>query len=389
MGVLSVTVFRRTHRMSCDVEVAIAGGGPAGSACAAALARRGVRVFLIEASPGTPRAGELLRPSARPALEALGLDPERDMADHAPFTGVRSAWGQRRLGSTGFIRNPYGNGWCLDRAGFDGILRARAVAAGARLVCDVRLGEAMREAGGWRLVLSDGSTLTARILVDCTGRSGRHARAAGAERVAEDRLVAFAGVLEARADNAGERCSDLIVEATEEGWWYTAALPRGRRVVAYLTDSDLPGAYGARTCAGMARLLRQAPHVEAALAAEDAAWCGEPQAFPAGTAWLRRPAGRDWLAAGDAALASDPLSGAGLEQALLGGLAAARACEGVLAGDVTAADAYAAENETASRDMLAARGEAYARETRWPWSPFWARRHAARHATREVAWHAR
>jgi flavin-dependent dehydrogenase len=125
--------------------------------------------------------------------------------------------------------------------------------------------------------------------------------------------------------------------------------------------------------------------VQAALAAEDAAWCSEPQAVPAGTSRLRRPAGHDWIAAGDAALASDPLSGAGLEQALVGGLGAARACEGMLAGHAGAADAYAAASETAWHDMLAARAEAYARETRWPWSPFWARRHVARQATGAVA----
>lgn len=368
-----------------DVEVAIAGGGAAGSACALVLARRGVRVLLIEPAPGAPRAGEVLRPSARPALEALGLDPDLDMADHAPCTGIRSAWGVPALGATDFIRNPYGNGWCLDRARFDSMLRDRAAAAGARLLCGTGLRAATRDAAGWRLGLTDAATLHARILVDCTGRGGRHARAAGAARVAEDRLVAALAVFEARADAAAARCSTLLVEADEEGWWYTAALPRGRRVVAYLTDSDLPGAHLARSRAGMVRLLCRAPHVESALRAEDAAWCGEPQAFPAGTARLLRPAGQDWLAAGDAALASDPLSGSGLEHALLGGLAAAPACEGLLAGDIGPAETYVAQTAARSRDMLAARARAYAQERRWPWSPFWARRHAARPIVEEVA----
>jgi hypothetical protein len=32
------------------------------------------------------------------------------------------------------------------------------------------------------------------------------------------------------------------VEADPEGWWYTALLPEGRRVLAFHTDADLPAA---------------------------------------------------------------------------------------------------------------------------------------------------
>ena len=60
-----------------DVErcrVAIIGGGPAGSACALALARRGVRdVLLVEGGDQSRfQIGESIPPDSRPALRALG-----------------------------------------------------------------------------------------------------------------------------------------------------------------------------------------------------------------------------------------------------------------------------------------------------------------------------
>src|SRR5581483_8739824 len=70
--------------------------------------------------------------------------------------------------------------------------------------------------------------------VDATGGAAVMARRCGARFVNADRLVGifsyFAG------DTAAPH---TIVEAFEDGWWYTAGLPDGRRILACLTDADL------------------------------------------------------------------------------------------------------------------------------------------------------
>lgn len=359
--------------MHLEAEVAVIGGGPAGASCAATLARQAVDVLLLDATPAAPRTGEILQASARPMLAALGIDPGRDLALHLPLTRIRSAWGTPRLAETDPIRSPYGEGWSLDRAVFDGLLRAAALRAGARLAATSRVTGLAREDGGWRLALSDGGSARVAWIIDCSGREARWAREAGARRTGADRLVAFVATLDApqRAETA-----ELLVEAAEGGWWYGAALPQDRRVLAFLTDADLPGAYRARDWRGMAALAKSTTHVAALLVAPFALLSG-PAACGAGMRSIDPAAGEGWLAAGDVALAWDPLAGAGIAQALRGGEAAALACAAALRGESGAIASYAATVAEAWRSAEAARAAAYARETRWPWHPFWARRAGA------------
>ena len=57
-----------------DTDVAIIGGGPAGSATAIACARRGLRVVLCERSPsGRDRPGETLHPGIAPPARGTGV----------------------------------------------------------------------------------------------------------------------------------------------------------------------------------------------------------------------------------------------------------------------------------------------------------------------------
>ena len=92
---------------------------------------------------------------------------------------------------------------------------------------------------------------------------------------------------------------------------------------------------------------------------------------------LDRAAGPAWLAAGDAALACDPLSSQGLLNALYSGLAAAEAADRTLAG-VEAATGYLKRFrrlDDAYRRHLAFW---YGLERRWADAPFWKRRSGSR-----------
>jgi 2-polyprenyl-6-methoxyphenol hydroxylase-like FAD-dependent oxidoreductase len=160
-----------------------------------------------------------------------------------------------------------------------------------------------------------------------------------------------------------------VVEASADGWAYTAPLPGGRRVLMFFTDPDL---LRTTSCSS---LLSSLPQMSQRLSR--AATCGRPFVRSA-SAWCRsRVAGADWLSVGDAASTVDPLAGQGLHRALTDGIEAGRASLAMLTGDRTPSERlqrrihrrFAADGET-SRGYYRAEG-------RWPDASFWQRRHAS------------
>ena len=90
---------------------------------------------------------------------------------------------------------------------------------------------------------------------------------------------------------------------------------------------------------------------------------------------LRQPVrGPNWIAAGDAALAFDPLSGLGVHKAIESGLRAAEAIARYFAGDSTGMVEYEDWTVQSFHAYLATRHRFYSSVERWPGSPFWARR---------------
>ena len=74
-----------------DVDVAIVGAGPAGSAAAIALAERGYAVVLIDKQP-FPReklCGDFVNPINRPILRRLGVENELRARPHASVASFR------------------------------------------------------------------------------------------------------------------------------------------------------------------------------------------------------------------------------------------------------------------------------------------------------------
>jgi flavin-dependent dehydrogenase len=86
---------------------------------------------------------------------------------------------------------------------------------------------------------------------------------------------------------------------------------------------------------------------------------------------LERFHGEGWLAAGDAAIALDPLSSQGILSALYSGLKAAKAVIGVLAGDRDALLQYDVSILKLYTQFLRDRRLYYGVERRWPERLFW------------------
>jgi flavin-dependent dehydrogenase len=349
-------------------DVVIAGAGPAGSACAIALARAGVRrVALAHAGDNAAIAvGETIPPDARLLLDRLGLLEAFLAEGHERSLGSCSAWGSDDLGYNDFVLNPQGSGWHLDRARFDAFLRAHAVKAGAVLIEGARLEEAAPGEEGYRLRLG-GREVSAHQVVDASGRSSAFARRVGARRLPLDRLTFVYGFFE--TSRGASRLRLTLLEAVPEGWWYAAALPGDRLAVAFACDGDRvrDGGLGqeARWLAAASATRHLAERLDGCRFIPGSL---TPRVAPS---FLLDPVcGPGWLAIGDAAACFDPLAAQGIYKALEDGIDAAA----MIAGG--SADDYAAAARARFDDYVAIRSHFYGVEQRWPDSPFWQRRQA-------------
>jgi len=357
-------------------DVLILGAGPAGAAAALNLAPM-CRVVLVERRERpAPRIGEALPPAARRLLNDMGLIDEFIAQGHVPCYGNRSIWGRTAPAETDFLRDLDGHGWHLDRARFDAWLRHSAVARGAMPLMPARLLSIRRGGEGWqvRIATSGGEEIvSAAFAIDAGGRAAPLARQIGARRRVSDRLVC--GWVHGAACPMGRGSGLTVVEAVEDGWWYTGPLPDGRRVLAFLTDADLPAARIAHNTAGLVDSTVTAPEIRAIVV--ESKFVPISGGFTAAHSSVLKPCGAaGWVAAGDASISFDPLSAQGLLHALFTGLTAAEAAHSRLEGDSDAVPRYRRIMNSIHQIHRRRLDSYYARETRWPSAPFWQRRRA-------------
>lgn len=368
-----------------EADAVVVGAGPAGAAFALNLAPLRRVLVLDRRDAPAVRIGESLAPAARRLLADMGLWDAFLAEGHAPCYGGRSVWGGSEPARSDSLRDLDGPGWHLDRGRFDGWLRRVAVSRGAALLVPARLTAADSAASdpstgrrdGWLLQVEAAGRripVRTRLLVDAGGRGSPLARRLGARRIVSDRLVC--GWLHGR-DAPGPRAGLTRIEAEPDGWWYSAPLPEGRRVVAFHTDADLPAAADARDAGALMRRLADRPFLSEALRAGGFGPAGAAGFCAAHSTTLSPASGDGWLAVGDAALGFDPLSSQGILNALYTGLAAAEAADRHLSGDAGALPGYGA-GLLPVRDAYRSHLRAwYGLERRWADRPFWSRRLAA------------
>ena len=114
------------------VDVAIAGGGPAGLAMAIHAARRGLSTVVLErrASPLDKACGEGVMPAGVSELDGLGVLPLISPTDRAVFRGIRYV---EEDGTAAEGRLPHGGGLGIRRTALVNAMAARARSAGAIL----------------------------------------------------------------------------------------------------------------------------------------------------------------------------------------------------------------------------------------------------------------
>lgn len=358
-------------------DVAVIGGGPAGCSTALALARHGHRCLVVEKSAYADiRVGETLPPAVRRLLVDLGVWGRFVAAGFVQAHVICAVWGADHAQENATIFDPYGAGWHVDRQKFDRLLAQATVDAGVSLALESRVTSSDVDASGvWRLSIDRAGTARearARMLVDATGRATCIARRMGASRISADRLVGLTGFFRLPCSDVA-RDTAMLVEAVEGGWWYSAPLPDRRLAVAYLTDADLANNAGGGLPQRFFGHLRRAPRTSARV--RECSWDGGPKASAANSSCLNPVCARNWVAVGDAAMASDPLASQGVYRALDSGLRAAAAIERHWGRDANALKDYERRLMSDFDRYLAQRQHFYRLERRWPKQEFWRRRH--------------
>lgn len=342
-------------------DVIVVGAGPAGCATAATLARLGAKSAIVDNGRRTTWPGETLPGGSTAVITDVFGDAI--LEPHQQAYGVQAAWETDDLQITDGLANPLGEGWLLDRRIFDTHAREAAIQQGAHSVT----GHARvhRDAdSAWRVEVA-GHLLRAPIVVDATGRSASIARRAGARLERTERLLACI----ATVDHPGDPVQATTVESVPDGWWYSTPTPSGGRVLALITDEGTVPRGDSRAHWWLESFegTRHIRHLVSTPSMIDAT-ASHLHVSRAGTGWLDRPFGSDWVAVGDAAAHFDPLSSQGL---LTGILMGARA--GIAIADNTLED-WAVDYRMIVHDHRELAGHYYGLVGRWPESRFWSAR---------------
>jgi len=352
------------------VDVAVVGGGPAGASIAILLARAGVSTAVFNRSDGNDqRIGETLPPVANKLLQDLGVWSSFWNQKHLAAEGVVSAWNDTQLPVNDFFRSPQGTGWSLDRNRFDAMLLEESERVGAIVYRGASIVSCSTcYTQGWQLEsCRNGSTfgVLARYLVDASGKTGSGALAFLSRRIVMDRLIGIA-----RFFKCNDRSRYTLVEAAEEGWFYSAGLPNRRFVTVYFTDADIY-AHGRKADPHYWKTqVDKAVHTSNRLRQVSASCC--ERIVSAATSRRARVSGRGWIV-GDAALNFDPLSSLGIYKALDSTTQACNSILRTLRGDRRDLS-YSNWSDAVFTLYMNERLNSYRAQQRWVGATFWERR---------------
>jgi flavin-dependent dehydrogenase len=338
------------------IDVVIAGGGPAGSVCAARLASKGRSVVVLERERH-PRfhLGESLLPGSLGLLADVGvLDEVRQrflVKRGARFVDGADAARSSRYAFADAFHVRWDHAFQVPRDAFDEMLFRHAGRAGADLREGWTARRIQRDDGSgraWGVEATDPEgrphVLEARFVVDATGRAALAARAADdVRRIAHlDRTAVYTQLRGAWRDT-GEREGDIQIvvfgEGERRGWFWLIPFSDGRTSVGAVVSSAWVKQHrGEGTDAGE-RLFRAAvadsPTVASMLS-------GATQLFPAECTAdfsfrVERLHGHGWAVLGDAGGFIDPLFSTGVHLALTSAWNGAAAIDATLSGGDEAA----------------------------------------------------
>ena len=335
-------------------DVAVIGGGPAGSVASTVLADSGHRVVLFERER-FPRyhIGESLLSATLPILDAIGATPAIEQHGFLRKPGGTFLWGrQPEPWSFSFREDPGGRPYAFQviRAEFDQLLLDNARRHGVDVreehtVLDVDTGGSPPVV---RVQGADGRAFAVmpRFVIDASGQSAVIGRAARLRRFDEFfKNLAIFGYFRDAERLPGELANNILSAAFVDGWFWYIPLHDGTMSVGAVVDTQRWRDIAAGDPEGTYRgLISRCPPIAARL--RHATLASPIRIIRDYSYDSARFTGPGYLLAGDAACFIDPVFSTGVHLACLAGFLGGRAVAAILAGEQPEAEALAAYEQT-------------------------------------------
>ena len=313
-----------------NVDVAVIGAGPAGSATAIALVERGYEVVLIDKQP-FPReklCGDFVNPINRPILRRLGVNDELRARQHASIGSFRitsESGASAEAPLAGAREGATGLG--VARALLDDVLVRRSAVAGATMRLNNRVETLTRTGRGWQFKTGAENWL-AKILIGADGRNSWVAEQLGLSERSSTRARSVG--FQARLKSSQAVPGSVEIHLFRGGYAGLVGLGGGEINLCLALDRTmLP-----RGAAGefiLEECLPRNPYLKNVLQ-------GMTEISPFRSAYpvyfsRRRSYGDRVLLVGDAARVSEPVTGEGIYCAMRSGLLAAEVVGEALAAN--------------------------------------------------------
>lgn len=303
-----------------SVDVAIVGGGPAGSTVAALLAGRGVRVAVIDRDlfPRDKLCGEFLSYDALPVLEPLGIIAQLDRIN-APRIDRCRIIGSHRMYEFALARPARG----ISRFILDNLLLETAVSRGA-LRLDGWTAATIDTRETRVVVQKDGEQreLSARVIVGAWGRWGRFDKQLGRAFVRDRSHRNFGFKRHYRATAEAKPATSIDLYSFRRGYLGVNAVEGDVTNICGLVHASRLSGHRGGWEAFIETLRREEPRLDSLFASHEPAQQGylssEPVIFRA-----RSGVESGVFMAGDASGMIDPLTGNGMAMAIQSALLAA------------------------------------------------------------------
>lgn len=356
---------------SPNKKIGIIGGGPAGLAAAIKLNHYNFEIVLFEASEHNQiTIGEHLAAEAIHEFKKLKIPETILKKNSIPCTEVQNAWGAQDIHYNESIFNPFGAGYILTRPDFDADFFEHCFEIGIDTKKGIRISKIHKVKSGWQIFTND-ETTEVDFIIDATGRNSKFNFDFSIKKEKQDQLIGITKHINLNTTLA-INSSHLLVEPTENGWWYTVQIATGTIISTFMTDSSILKDSKITSSEFWDIQLENSNHTKARLSTIE---IPKKDFIKSAHSHISKHLfGQNWLKVGDAAQSFDPLSSAGILKGLKMGQQAADAIYKHFSNDSTALKVYEDEIKKQHKEYLKLKGEYYAKEPRWMHSSFWYKR---------------